>query len=118
MKSAEERDRLTAIHNLPNAHGCAVQTLRETVPDAEIGFAPCSGVVCPADTDKETAALAGKRYFSCEKDDKRMRSVFSAFAIGKTRHPGDPFENAHEVRGIVVAQRCGDGFHRLIGRLQ
>ena len=47
-------DRLVSVHNLLKAHGRAVQALRETVPDAKIGFAPCCSVTCPADDTPET----------------------------------------------------------------
>ena len=60
-------DRLNAVHNLLKAHGRAVQALRETVPDAQIGFAPCCAVTCPSDEKPETIALAKRLFFSHEK---------------------------------------------------
>jgi len=63
------KDRLTAIHNLLKAHGRAVQALRETVPGALIGMAPCSAVPCPIDTDLETVEQARKRYFATAPND-------------------------------------------------
>ncbi len=61
------RDRLTAVHNLLLSHGKAVMRLRETVPDAKIGFAPCSTAFCPQ-TEEDTEA-AGARYFRMDNGD-------------------------------------------------
>ncbi len=60
------RDRLAALHNHLKAHGRAVQALRETVPDAQIGFAPCCAVPCPADDRPETVRAAKDLFFSSQ----------------------------------------------------
>lgn len=62
------RDRLTAVHNVLKAHGKAVLALRETVADVKVGFAPNSSVICPADFDEKTIAVAKERYFALDKD--------------------------------------------------
>ena len=85
-------DRLTAIHHLLLAHGKAVQTLRRVVPEAKIGFAPCSTVICPADTEAETVELARKRYFSLKKDDLCGNVTLFSDPIFLGQYPPEYFE--------------------------
>ena len=64
-------DRLTAIHNILLAHGMAVKALRETVEDAKIGFAPCSGVPCPPADDPALIERARESYFYMSREDPK-----------------------------------------------
>ena len=58
-----KREQLRALHNLLLAHGRSVMALRETVPDAKVGFAPCSTVFCPEDTGEDLVEAARRMYF-------------------------------------------------------
>lgn len=72
------KDRLTATHNLLKAHGMAVKALRQTVPDARIGYAPCGFVHCPKDNSEQEIEFARKAYFSIPEDDPtECVSIFS-----------------------------------------
>ena len=63
------KDRLTAVHNVLKSHGMAVRALRETVQDAKIGFAPCSGVPCPPADDPALIEKARAEYFNLAEND-------------------------------------------------
>ena len=65
------RDRLTAIHQILLSHGMAVKTLRETVSDAKIGIAPCSGVPCPPSDHPELIERARTSYFYLSPEDPK-----------------------------------------------
>ncbi len=71
------RDRLQAVHNLLKSHGKAVIALRNAVPDAKIGFAPCCSVPCPAEDDPELIRKAGEALFHLGKGDVQCASLFS-----------------------------------------
>ncbi len=71
------RDRLTALHNILKAHGKAVIALRKFVDGVKIGFAPCSGAICPVDADSE--AQAEEAYFKILKGDLKGNSTIRLF---------------------------------------
>ena len=56
-------DIIRMTHNLLKAHGRAVQVLREVVPDAKVGYAPCGSVAVPATDSPEDVEAARQQYF-------------------------------------------------------
>lgn len=55
-------------HNLMLAHGRAVQTLRELVPDARVGYAPCGDPAVPFTEQTQNVEAARQAYFECAPD--------------------------------------------------
>lgn len=64
----EKKDALFAIHNTLLAHGRAVKTIREIIPDSNIGFSACGWVPVPKRKDKELEELAYQNYFDLKDD--------------------------------------------------
>lgn len=62
------KDQLQAAHNILKAHGKAVKVLREIVPDAKIGYAPCGWVILPRDNSPLEIERAREAYFKVWED--------------------------------------------------
>ena len=69
------RSVLEMTHNVLKAHGRAVQAIRSIVPDAQIGYAPTSGVACPGTDKPEDIEAARKAYFDITDTSNYMWNV-------------------------------------------
>ena len=73
-----DKDLCNATHNLLKAHGAAVKALRQTVQNAQIGYAPCGWVTCPRDNSPLEIERAKRHYFRVDKQNPfDTVSVFS-----------------------------------------
>lgn len=86
------KDRLTAAHNILKAHGMAVKALRESVPDAKIGYAPCGWVMCPKDDSVEEIEKARKAYFSLWRNDPTASVVLFSDPVMLGDYPAEYYE--------------------------
>jgi len=68
---------LSASHHLLLAHGLAVRVIRKNVPQAKIGFAPCSNSVVPDKTDDYSIEEARKLFFKLTYDNFYAVMLFS-----------------------------------------
>lgn len=57
------RELVVMMHNLLKAHGRSVQVLRETVPGARVGYAPCGDPAIPASDSLADIEACRKVYF-------------------------------------------------------
>ncbi len=65
---ASHRDRVRMAHVLLKSHGEAVRVLRDRVPCARIGYAPCSNPVLPETERPEDVEAARSAYFAVSPD--------------------------------------------------
>lgn len=63
-------DIVKMAHNLMLAHGRAVLALRELVPDARVGYAPCGDPAIPFSDAPRDVDAAREDYFKVDVDDK------------------------------------------------
>jgi len=71
------RECLQASHHILLAHGLAVRKIRQNVPGALIGFAPCSDSVVPPHNDPHSIEEARRLFFHLRKDNFHVVTLFS-----------------------------------------
>ena len=88
---ASDRDLVQMAHMLMKCHGEAVRVLRECVPGARIGYAPCSNPTIPLTDSPEDIEAARRAYFAVSRDPRAFLWQVSWFSdpVLLGRYPED-----------------------------
>ena len=86
-KKLSNRDLVQMAHNIMLAHGMAVKTIRDIVPDCKVGYAPTSGPAVPASNKEEDIEAARSIYFDIDPSKWTFNVVWWSDPVILGRYP-------------------------------